>query len=247
MLVVLEGNVALAVNEQTFLLSAGMAFCSQLSEQQTIRAHHGADSNCAPCRWECTRTADGGSVCLSRWQTSGNIARPRRGSGRCRSSASGLRYAQQPGPHAASRQLMLEGIMLQLLGYALNLCQPATQKRGLPVTGEYQRLELIRRLLEQTPEKAYTLNELARRAAMSPSSLRCKFRHAYGCTVFDYLRDCRLARARRYLMEGYSVQQAAWMSGYQHATNFATAFRRRYGCSPGELRDASLTASRHCA
>ncbi|MGK9739108.1 hypothetical protein O6234_19625, partial [Salmonella enterica subsp. enterica] len=22
---------------------------------------------------------------------------------------------------------------------------------------------------------------------------------------------------------------------------------RRYGCSPGELRDASLTASRHCA
>lgn len=139
------------------------------------------------------------------------------------------------------------GIMLQLLGYALNLCQPAKQKRGLPVTGEYQRLELIRRLLEQTPEKAYTLNELARRAAMSPSSLRCKFRHAYGCTVFDYLRDCRLARARRYLMEGYSVQQAAWMSGYQHATNFATAFRRRYGCSPGELRDASLTASRHCA
>lgn len=120
-------------------------------------------------------------------------------------------------------------------------------KRGLPVTGEYQRLELIRRLLEQTPEKAYTLNELARRAAMSPSSLRCKFRHAYGCTVFDYLRDCRTARARRYLMEGYSVQQAARMSGYQHATNFATAFRRRYGCSPGELRDASLTASRHCA
>ncbi|MGR6756297.1 hypothetical protein ACU6QO_00490, partial [Aeromonas veronii] len=43
----------------------------------------------------------------------------------------GLRYAQQPGPHAASRQLMLLVIMLQLLGYALNLCQPASQKRGL--------------------------------------------------------------------------------------------------------------------
>lgn len=119
---------------------------------------------------------------------------------------SGLRYAQQPGPHTASRQLMLEGIMLQLLGYALNLCQPAKQKRGLPVTGEYQRLELIRRLLEQTPEKAYTLNELAHRAAMSPSSLRCKFRHAYGCTVFDYLRDCRLARAS--LSDG-GIQRAA--------------------------------------
>jgi AraC-like DNA-binding protein len=59
---------------------------------------------------------------------------------------------------------------------------------------------------------------------MSSSSLRSKFRQAYGCSVFDYLRDCRLARARGYLLEGYSVQQAAWMSGYQHATNFSTAF-----------------------
>lgn len=243
MLVVLEGNVALAVNEQTFLLSAGMAFCSQLSEQQTIRAHHGADSK--------LRTLSLGMYPDGGWRERLPVSLADEWENSAASAMvwqvpefllSGLRYAQQPGPHAASRQLMLEGIMLQLLGYALNLCQPATQKRGLPVTGEYQRLELIRRLLEQTPEKAYTLNELARRAAMSPSSLRCKFRHAYGCTVFDYLRDCRLARARRYLMEGYSVQQAAWMSGYQHATNFATAFRRRYGCSPGELRDASLTA-----
>ncbi len=85
MLVVLEGNVALAVNEQTFLLSAGMAFCSQLSEQQTIRAHHGADSKLRTLSLGMYRTAGGGSVCLSRWQTSGNVARPRRGSGRCRS------------------------------------------------------------------------------------------------------------------------------------------------------------------
>lgn len=154
MLVVLEGNVALAVNEQTFLLSAGMAFCSQLSEQQTIRAHHGADSKLRTL--SLGMYPDGGwrerlPVSLAdEWENSATSARvwqvPE-------FLLSGLRYAQQPGPHAASRQLMLEGIMLQLLGYALNLCQPATQKRGLPVTGEYQRLELIRRLLEQTPEK----------------------------------------------------------------------------------------------
>ncbi len=70
----------------------------------------------------------------------------------------------------------------------------------------------------------------------SPSSLRSKFRQRYGCTLFDYLRNCRLALARRYLLEGHSVQQAAWMCGYQHATNFATAFRRHYGISPGDVR-----------
>ncbi|SUG57119.1 AraC family transcriptional regulator [Salmonella enterica subsp. diarizonae] len=85
MLVVLEGNVALAVNEQTFLLSAGMAFCSHLSEQQTMRAHHDADSKLRTLSLECTRTADGGSICLARWQTSGKIALLLRWSGRCRS------------------------------------------------------------------------------------------------------------------------------------------------------------------
>jgi AraC-like DNA-binding protein len=91
-------------------------------------------------------------------------------------------------------------------------------------------------MLEQSPEQEYTLGQLATLAAMSQSSLRSKFRQRYGCTLFDYLRDCRLELARRFLLEGHSVQQAAWMSGYQHATNFSTAFRRRYGISPGELR-----------
>jgi AraC-like DNA-binding protein len=45
----------------------------------------------------------------------------------------------------------------------------------------------------------------------------------------------RLIRTPKSL-EGHSVQQAAWMSGYQHATNFATAFRRRYGICPGMVR-----------
>jgi AraC-like DNA-binding protein len=131
---------------------------------------------------------------------------------------------------------MLEGLMYQLLGHALNVCQQRGMVQALPGGGEHARLEQLRRLLEQAPEQEYTLAGLANQAAMSPSSLRSKFRQAYGCTVFDYLRDCRLALARRYLLEGHSVQQAAWMSGYQHATNFATAFRRRYGICPGMVR-----------
>lgn len=103
---------------------------------------------------------------------------------------------------------MLEGLILQLFGHGLSMCQVESGKR-LAASGEQQRLEVVRRLLEESPENDYTLNELAQRAAMSPSSLRSKFRAAYGCSVFDYLRDCRLEHARGYLLEGYSVQQAA--------------------------------------
>lgn len=71
---------------------------------------------------------------------------------------------------------------------------------------------------------------------MSPSTLREKFRLAYGQSVFDYLRECRLALAHSQLREGLSVQQVAAQVGYRHATNFSTAFRQRYGIAPREVR-----------
>ena len=89
---------------------------------------------------------------------------------------SGLQYAQQSAPGRVSRQLMLEGLILQLFGHGLSVCQDESAKQILPAGGEQLRLERVRRLLEQAPENDYTLNELAQRAAMSSSSLRSKFR-----------------------------------------------------------------------
>ena len=183
----------------------------------------------------------------------------------------GLRGVLQPCADPLVRQLMLEGLLLQLLAQQLlaepgeaaeptSRHQPATTAAAATCSGtmrptvravrlaateaassvlppgERARLEQVRQLIAASPEQPHTLAELASAAAMSPSSLRSKFRQAYGDSVFNYLRDCRLAQARRYLQQGHSVQQAAWMSGYQHASNFATAFRRRYGVAPSALQ-----------
>jgi len=130
------------------------------------------------------------------------------------------------------KTLVLEGLALQLVGYGLPEQVPAIERKSRATTQEYQRLEVIRQLLEFAPTENYSLTDLASRAAMSPSSLRSKFRAAYGLSVFGYLRKCRLNLAWHYLEQGYSVQQAAHRSGYRHATNFATAFRRQFGVSP---------------
>ena len=230
MLVVLEGCVALTLNGEQHLVRSGMAFTSRLSEQQTMRARHDADSR--------LRTLSLGLYPDGAWRD-GLLDSLMREWERCQTPTliwqipgfllSGLQYAQQSSPGRVSLQH-------QLFGHGLSVCQDESAKHVAPAGGERQRLERVRRLLEQSPENDYSLNELAQRAAMSSSSLRSKFRQTYGCSVFDYLRDCRLARARGYLLEGYSVQQAAWMSGYQHATNFSTAFRRRYGISPCDVQ-----------
>ena len=231
-LMVLEGCVTLSLSDTEYAVRSGMAFISQLSEQQAMSARHDANSTLKTlsfgvypddaqreslldsllAEWRALNTP------TFLWQVPGFVL-------------TGIQQAQQQGLSALSRKLLLKGPMYQLLGHGLYQLQQTS-----PCRPEQARLERVRCLLEQSPERDHTLAQLATLAAMSQSSLRGKFRKRYGCTLFEYLRDCRLALARRYLLEGYSVQQAAWMSGYQHATNFATAFRRRYGISPGSLR-----------
>ncbi|EPC4045946.1 helix-turn-helix transcriptional regulator [Enterobacter mori] len=232
MLVVLEGCVTLTLRGNEYVVRSGMAFSACLSEEQIMSARHDADSTLKTLSFGVypndARRESLLETLLLEWQSRNAPAVVWHVPGFV---LSGIQHAQQQGVCALSRRLLLEGLMYQLLGHGLNQYQ---QHR--PCRPEHARLERVRCMLEQSPDQNHSLAELAALAAMSQSSLRSKFRQRYGCTLFDYLRDCRLALARRYLLEGYSVQQAAWMCGYQHATNFSTAYRRRYGISPGEVR-----------
>jgi AraC-like DNA-binding protein len=74
---------------------------------------------------------------------------------------------------------------------------------------------------------------------MSVSSLKAKFPLAVGQSVFGFLRSQRLERARRGLQyEGWTVKQAAYFVGYAHPSNFATAYRRKFGAAPREVHRA---------
>ncbi|MGY5366198.1 helix-turn-helix transcriptional regulator [Enterobacter oligotrophicus] len=232
MLVVLEGCVTLTLNGNEYVVRSGMAFSSRLSEEQVMSARHTADSTLKTLSFGVypldVRRENLLETLLVEWQSLNAPTFVWQVPGFV---LSGIQHAQQQGLSVLSRKLLLEGLMYQLLGHGLN-----QRQQHCPCRPEHARLERVRSMLEQSPEQDYTLAQLAALTAMSQSSLRSKFRQRYGTTLFDYLRDCRLALARRYLLEGYSVQQAAWMCGYQHATNFSTAFRRRYGVSPGDVR-----------
>lgn len=237
-LVVLEGCVTLTLSGNVYVVRPGMAFSARLSEQQAMSARHDADIALKTLSFgvypDDARRENLLASLLAQWE---RLNAPTFVWQVPDFVLAGIQHARQRERSSLSRQLLLEGVMYQLLGHGLHLREQQGAARVSAAGGEHARLEQIRHLLAQAPEQEYTLAQLAAQAAMSPSSLRSKFRQAYGCTVFDYLRDCRLALARRYLLEGHSVQQAAWMSGYQHATNFATAFRRRYGICPGAVRN----------
>ncbi|WP_264644397.1 helix-turn-helix transcriptional regulator [Candidatus Symbiopectobacterium sp. NZEC127] len=235
-LVVLGGCINLRVNQREFVVRAGMAFSTRLGEQEVMHVRHAVDH---PLRTLALGIHPGQlqlppllAALLHQWE--------------CRDNAAflwpvpdyllaGLQQALSPSRENLARQLMLEGTMLQLLGHGLALDPAGQQGRMIAPPCERRRLDALRDQLQLHPEKPYTLTALAQQAAMSPTSLRNKFRQAYGISVFDFLRNSRLALAYRLLEQGHPVQQAAWMSGYQHATNLATAFRRHYGIAPSDV------------
>lgn len=102
---------------------------------------------------------------------------------------------------------------------------------------EHRRMRELQTWIDAHAAERLSLEEIAREASMSPASLQRAFRAFSGQALFDYLRDRKLDLARLALeRDGVSVARAAEIAGYAGANNFATAFRRRFGCAPRAVR-----------
>lgn len=98
---------------------------------------------------------------------------------------------------------------------------------------EHQRMRALHAFLQTDAAMDMSLDALARQAGTNANTLQRHFRAVYGTTVFDFVREHRLQRARQALeQDGLTVGQAALVAGYNSAANFATAYRKRFGMPP---------------
>ncbi len=90
------------------------------------------------------------------------------------------------------------------------------------------------RMIQKNLDVPLSLEKIAREAGICATGLNARFKEAFGTTVFGYIRQQRLARARE-LMEhqGKTASEAAWESGYQSLSSFHRAFYAQYGVAPG--------------
>jgi len=80
----------------------------------------------------------------------------------------------------------------------------------------------------------WTVAGLAKLAGMSRSAFSARFSHTLGCAPMEYLLRWRMTLARDALSRGGKpLDRLAEEIGYESASAFSTAFRRRVGCSPG--------------
>ncbi|SOC81671.1 AraC-type DNA-binding protein [Ensifer adhaerens] len=82
----------------------------------------------------------------------------------------------------------------------------------------------------------WTVASLARIAGQSRSAFAARFGVILGCGPIEYLTRWRMALAKDALLRGAkTLDRIADDIGYESASAFSTAFRRRLGCPPGQF------------
>lgn len=90
-----------------------------------------------------------------------------------------------------------------------------------------------KRIIDSQLALAPSCEELARQVNISTSKLTKGFSSLFGTSVHAYVIDQRLEKAASLLLESnLNVSQVAILVGYSKASNFAAAFKRKYGVNP---------------
>ena len=113
-------------------------------------------------------------------------------------------------------------------------CRPLEPVGGVPSW----LADLVERV-EAHPERRWTDADL-RTQGLDPARVRRWFKAHHGLTFHDYARTRRIGRALRSLQEGSSVSRAAFDSGYDSLSGFATAFKHVAGRVPSDVDGLSL-------
>lgn len=147
-------------------------------------------------------------------------------------------------PYAGSiQQVYLEGKALELI--ALQTAQwlqvDSTSCRYRLKASDIERIHQAKDIVAQRLEDPPSLLELARAVGMNDCTLKRGFRQVFGTTVFGYLRQQRLIKARQLLQETeMSVAEVTCQVGYTHSGHFAAAFKREFGVTPKAFRNSVL-------
>lgn len=108
---------------------------------------------------------------------------------------------------------------------------------SMPGRNMARTLAQTRRYMEEHLDEALTIPVLSRRACLSATTFKEGFRQLYGLPVHAWLRKRRMERAAELLhTPGSSLEGVAKAVGYSSVSQFAAAFRRQYGVTPGRYR-----------
>jgi AraC family transcriptional regulator len=95
----------------------------------------------------------------------------------------------------------------------------------------------IREMVREQERTRLTLSELSRCVGRHPVQISRQFHHYFGCTIGEYIRRVRVARAQSLLSRrDLKIAEIALACGFSDQSHFTKAFRRLAGMPPHQYR-----------
>ena len=141
--------------------------------------------------------------------------------------------AEESRERRSGRDLVLTRMAEVLLIEALRSTTGATASPGLLRGLGDPRLSAAIRQMHEYPAHAWTVEQLAKEAALSRSAFFERFNRAVGLPPMEYLHAWRMALAKDLLRKSeFALAEIAERVGYSSASTFSTAFSRYVGQPP---------------
>lgn len=134
-----------------------------------------------------------------------------------------------------SRLSFVSATVEQLLCLAMAaLAERSASMPGLSAR-DRQIVQRVRAAMDENLADPPRLEDLAKKFGINRNKLRFGFKALFGTSAAEYLFEQRMRAAFELLeCERYSVTEVSARVGYSHLCNFTTAFKRRFGRTPGK-------------
>lgn len=129
-------------------------------------------------------------------------------------------------------EFMLSRLVGMMLVEAMRSTTAGSAPPGLLSGLGDERLAVALQLMHAQVDRSWTVDELAKAAALSRSAFFNRFSRIVGMTPMDYLLSWRMELAKQLLRQELAVADVAERVGYSSTSTFSTAFSRHVGQSP---------------
>jgi len=137
----------------------------------------------------------------------------------------------------ATRMMFLRSQITELLAHFFAMVSDSAGGDESIKKHDREKLYHAKEILSDNIERPPSLNELSKLIGLNDYKLKKNFKELFGLPVFKYLQNERLIKAHELLsVNELSIQEAAWSVGYESISSFSSAFLKKYGFRPSEIK-----------
>ena len=128
-------------------------------------------------------------------------------------------------------------LFLELLVAQADLYQGEERRSIIKTQKDKTQLIGAKELLNERIHNPPTINELSKLVGVNEYKLKKGFKELFGTTVFGYVHQCRMDKAKYLLLETTkTAKEIAYEIGYGSPQHFSKAFKSQFGVAPNSIR-----------